>query len=165
MAQHEPAPPGDGQPFTQRIESLAAAFEELPRPVVETGPQTRKNRHVYWLIGSLCALTIGVAEVVVLARSDQVDVPTPPPAVLAAYQNDPCATRMAAIMNAISAYTSQLGSPPPSLAALYPAYLNFTPVDPVSKQPYGYEVMGSSVSLSCPSGSSAAASAGGPSGA
>lgn len=137
--------------FAHRIESLATAIEERPPLEVEEAPQTRSSRHLYWLIGGLCALTIGVAEVGILTRSSAPDAPAPPPAVLEAFEHDPCAARMSAIMGAVGAYTNAHGSPPPSLAVLNPDYLGFAPIDPVSNQPYGYQVIGESVSLFCPS--------------
>ncbi len=148
---HDQNPDPTQSQFADRIESLATAIEERPPVDIEEAPQTRSSRHLYWLIGALCALTIGVAEVGILTRSTAPDAPPPPPAVLEAFEQDPCAARMGAIMVAIAAYTNAHGSPPPSLAVLNPNYLTVAPIDPVSNQPYGYQVIGESVSLFCPS--------------
>ena len=150
MTQDQHSDPTQSQ-FANRIENLATAIEERPPLDVEEAPQTRSSRHLYWLIGLLCALTIGIAEVGILTRGNAPDAPAPPPAVLEAFQNDPCAARMGAIMGAIAAYTNAHGSPPPTLAVLNPDYLTFAPIDPVSNQPYGYQVIGESVSVFCPS--------------
>ena len=75
---------------------------------------------------------------------------------------------MTAIMDAITAYTAAHGGPPPSLAVLNPEYLSFAPIDPASNQPYDYQVVGESVTLSCPSVEQkpgSAPAAGGPRGA
>jgi hypothetical protein len=65
-------------------------------------------------------------------------------------QNDPCNARLAQLLNAIAAYTAAHGDPPADLSALQPEYVAFEPVDPVSNQPYRYQTLGQSVSLSCP---------------
>lgn len=145
-------------PFGSRIEDLAAAIEERPPVEVEQAPPTRSRRHVYWLIGAICAVAIGVAEVAILARSTTPDAPPPPPDMLAAYENDPCGARMSTIMSAVSAYTRAHGVPPPNLEMLTPEYLAFTPIDPAVNKPYGYEAIGQSVSLSCPSAGTASPS-------
>lgn len=139
------------QQFANRIDDLATAIEERPPLDVEEAPQTRGSRHLYWLIGVLCALTIGIAEVGVLTHGGTADAPAPPPEMLAAFENDPCAARMGAVVAAVAAYTNTHGSPPPNLAVLNPDFLAFAPIDPVSNQPYGYRVIGESVSVSCPS--------------
>ena len=146
---HSETPQGDA--FSSRIETLATAIEERPPVDVEEAPETRSSRHIYWLIGGLCALTIGVAEIGVLARGESAGAPPPPAEVVAKYENAPCATRMAEIMKAVSAYTDSHGGPPPNLTVLTPDYLASPAIDPASNQPYGYQVSGEEVSVSCPS--------------
>jgi hypothetical protein len=151
MAPNDPERLIGSDEFHARLGTLANAIEELPPVDVEAIPAARSARHVYWLIGALCALTIGVAEVGLVMRGDAPPAPAPPTAVAEAFQNDRCAQRMIQIMQAINAYSAQHGSPPPALAALQPDYLPFAPIDPTTNQPYGYEVIGAAVSLSCPS--------------
>jgi hypothetical protein len=158
MTSQSPVPRVSSEGFNAELESLATAVEERPPIPVETGPATRSNRHVYWLIGALCALTIGAAEVGILVNGAPPDVAAAPARVVSDYQADQCATRTAAIMEAISRYTAQHGGRPPSLAALYPGYLTFAPVDPVSNEPYDYATVGESVSLTCPSAAGPAGS-------
>jgi hypothetical protein len=154
---HDSEQTADDQ-FVDRIEDLGA-IEDQPASDVAEGSQTRNSRYLYWLIGALCALTIGIAEVGILARSSTADVPVSPSAMQAAFERDPCAGRMRAIMAAIAAYTNTHGSPPSTLAALHPDYLAFEPIDAVSNQPYGYRVVGESVSVSCPGAGLAASTA------
>ncbi len=154
MAQEQSAEVTPKDPFS----TLASAIEERPALEVEQGPQTKSSRHVYWLIGGLCALTVGIAEVGILVRSDAThDAPPPPVAVLQTVQSDACATRITALMNGVSAYMAKTGSAPQSLAVLYPNYIGFQPIDPAVNQPYGYEVVSQSVTITCPSGGQAAA--------
>lgn len=142
-------PPDDG--FTRRLEDLASAIEQLPPVDVPTVPHTEtRPRRIYWAIAAVCALSVGTAEVGLLLHGTQPSLPAVPAEVEAAYRNDPCALRTAAIMDAIAAYAAEHGEPPAALAALRPAYLDFEPVDPVSQQPYGYQVLGGAVSLMCP---------------
>lgn len=151
MTQDTNSPAPQNHPFRSSVDSLASEIEGRPALEVEQAPQTRSARHVYWLIGVLCALTIGAAEIGILMRGEVVDAPPPPPAVLASYEQDPCAMRMSAIMDGIAAYMAQHGKPPTSLEALHPTFLPFAPIDPAVNQPYGYEVNGESVAISCPS--------------
>lgn len=149
MAQDSLAAEPPEDPFM----SLAAEISERPALEVEQAPQTKSSRHLYWLIGGLCALTLGVAEVGILMRSDATqDAPQAPPEVLQAMQNDTCATRMNALMDGVAAYMAKTGSMPQSLAVLYPDFIGFQPIDPAVNQPYGYEVAGESVAITCPSG-------------
>jgi hypothetical protein len=150
------APPPTGaepsaDPFHASLGTLTGEIESRPAIEIEVAPQTRSSRHLYWMIGALCALTIGAAEIGILIRGDSLAAPAPPPEVVAAYQQDPCATRLTAVMDAIAAYTAQHGRPPASLGVLHPGFLAFAPIDPAVNQPYGYEVNGESVALSCPS--------------
>jgi len=144
------------EPFRTRIEDLATAIEERPGIEVDEVPPTRSSRHLYWMVGGLCALIIGIAEVGILLRGNMLDAPAPPPEVRAIYEHDPCAARMAAVMDALTAYRLARGKPPSALTALYPDYLAFPPVDPATNQPYGYEVIGESISLTCPLSDTAA---------
>jgi hypothetical protein len=150
--------PTNNDPFG----SLATQIEDRPHPATEQGPQTASSRHIYWLIGGLCALTVGVAEVGILMRSDaSSDAPAPPPAVVQRLQSDTCATRMTVIMDGVIAYKAKTGAAPTSLTALYPNYIPFEPTDPAVNKPYGYEVLGESVTLTCPSAAMGVASGAG----
>jgi hypothetical protein len=146
------APPAD--PFG----ALATQIESRPPLQIEEVPPTAHSRYLYWIVGGLCALTIGLAEVGILLRSDvSGDAPPAPPEVLQTLQNDACATRMTQLMDGVAAYTAKKGSPPQSLAVLYPDFIGFQPIDPAVNQPYGYEVIGESVSITCPSAALAGA--------
>lgn len=151
-------------PFRQSIGQLATAIEDRPLQQVDEAPQTHSNRQVYWLIAGLCAVVIAAVEVGVMMRSDAADVPAPPPQVESALQNNSCLARTRAIVNAVGRYADAHGGPPPTLATLGPQYLPFAPIDPASNQPLGYQVIGESVTVSCPSAARGAASAGGGSG-
>lgn len=151
-------PPDDR--FHSRLEGLATAIEERPPLEIETAPPTTSSRRLYWLIGGLCALTIGAAEIGILMHADRLGAPPAPPEVLAAVQADPCAPRLMQIMDAIARYRREHGGPPPTLAELQPTYLSFAPIDPVTNQPYAYAVIGESISLSCPTAQSANGGAG-----
>lgn len=109
------------------------------------------------MIGGLYAVTIAIAEVGILASGQRLGAPPPPPEVLAALESDPCALRMMKIMTAIEIYRARHGSPPPSLAVLHPKYLDFVPIDPAANRPYGYQLSGESVVLTCPSAAAAVA--------
>ncbi|MDX2167441.1 MAG: hypothetical protein SF182_10275 [Deltaproteobacteria bacterium] len=147
-----PVPPDD--PFG----ALATQIEERPQQQIEEAPQTANSRYLYWIVGGLCALTIGLAEVGILLRSDVASqAPPAPPEVLQTMQNDACAIQMARLMDGVAAYTAKHGAPPQSLAALYPDFIAFQPIDPAVNQPYGYEVVGESVSITCPSAAVAGA--------
>lgn len=141
-----PAAPAD--PFA----ALATEIESRPPLQIEEVPQTAKSRYLYWIAGGLCAFTIGLAEVGILLHSDR--SPAPPVApreVLETLQDDACAARMAKLMDGVAAYTAKTGSVPQSLSVLYPDYIAFEPIDPAVNQPYGYAVIGESVSITCPS--------------
>jgi hypothetical protein len=56
-----------------------------------------------------------------------------------------------AVKDAITAYSRQHGALPPTLAALAPEFLPQAPLDAATRQPFGYEVIGDAVSLTCPS--------------
>lgn len=149
MSETPAPPPAHDDPFQTSVEQLASAIEERPPVEVEESPQTRSSRQLYWLIGGLCALTIGAAEIGILLHGGA-DAPAPPPEVVALIEQDPCTARMVEIMDAVAAYTAAHGAPPAALADLHPSHLPFVPVDPVSRREYSYEVIGESVSLSCP---------------
>jgi hypothetical protein len=121
--------------------------KDLKRPV-EQAPATKSARQLYWLVGSVVALAVVAIEIGVLIESDA-DIESTPAAALAVYQT-PCALRMAAITDAITAYANAMGQLPPDLNALRPAYLTVAPVDPDTSQPYHYERVGDGVALSCP---------------
>lgn len=156
--QQQPAPDGSVDPFRSSVDSLASQIEERPPLEIDEAPQTRSSRHLYWMIGALCALTIGIAEIGILMRGESLEAPAPPPEVLAAVEQDPCAARLTAIMDGIAAYVAQNGKPPATLDVLHPTFLPFAPVDPATNQPYGYEINGESVALTCPSVERGAAS-------
>lgn len=154
MAQDRSAPAGS----KDALSALATEIEERQPLEVEEGPRTRTTRHVYWLIGGVCALIVGVVEVSILMGSvASADAPPPPPVVMEQIQNDTCASRMSAVMNGILAYEAKTGARPPTLAALYPEFIAFQPIDPAANQPYGYAVMGESITLTCPSAAVTAA--------
>lgn len=139
------APVAPPDPFA----ALAAEVDRLSsRPIVDTG-RSPGPRYGLWAIGLLGAVAIVVAVLALGARvapPAAVSLPLPQDAV-----NDPCAARAAIIMRAVSAYVARVGHPPASLAALTPAELTVPPVDPVTGDPYGYEVQpGGAVTLSCP---------------
>lgn len=138
-------------PFQRSLDSLTTAVESRPAIEVEEAPPTRSSSHLYWLVGGLCLLTIGVAEVGFRLRGDGAGAPPAPAEVLAVYEQDPCARRTAAIMDAITAYTRRHGALPPTLAALAPEFLPQPPIDADTGRPFGYEVLGDAVSLTCPS--------------
>ncbi|MBI1816408.1 MAG: hypothetical protein HYR72_15630 [Deltaproteobacteria bacterium] len=121
--------------------------KDLKRPV-EQGPATKSTRQLYWLVGSIVALAVAAVEISVVMESDA-DIESTPAAALAVYQT-PCALRMAAITDAITAYATAMGQLPPDLNSLRPAYLTVAPVDPDTGQPYHYERVGDGVALSCP---------------
>jgi hypothetical protein len=143
------APPAERKdPFG----ALANEIETRPTAEIDEAPDTRAARHIYWMIGGLCALTIGVAEIGILLHGDGVgDAPPIPPALEKRLQSDACASRMTVVMDGIMAYKAETGAPPQSLAALYPRYITFQPIDPAVQEPYGYEVRGESITLTCPS--------------
>ncbi|MGH7786288.1 MAG: hypothetical protein ACRERC_05440 [Candidatus Binatia bacterium] len=138
-------------PFQASLDSLTTAVESRPPIVVEEAPPTRGASHLYWLIGGLCVLTIGAAEMAILVRGDVATAPPVAAEVVAVYEQDPCARRVAGIMDAITAYARRHGRLPPTLAALAPEFLPQPPIDAVTQQPFGYEVIGDAVSLTCPS--------------
>jgi hypothetical protein len=150
MSQPEATPPSGNDTFQERLDSLSTTIAQLPAIEIETPAEPPRSKRAYWIVAVLCALSVGAAEVGIVARDPTSDMATPPAAVVEAFENDPCAQRVAAIMNALAAYNTDHGSPPPALAALHPQYLPFVPIDPATNQPYGYEVIGGSVSVSCP---------------
>lgn len=146
-------PPPEAQPsdpFQASLDRLAVAVETRPPPVVDEVPPTRSGL-VYWVVGGLCALAIGATQVVIVLRGDVAAAPPLAAQVAAVYEQDPCARRVAGIMDAIAAYTRQHGRLPPTLAALAPEFLPQPPIDAATQQPFGYEVLGDAVSLTCPS--------------
>jgi hypothetical protein len=156
MAPESPAPMMPEDPFS----ALANQIEQRPALTVEEAPQTKSSKHLYWIIGGLCALTIGAAEVGILLQSDASrDAPPAPVEVLQTIQNDACATRMKALMDGVAAYLAKTGTMPTSLTVLYPDFIAFQPIDPAVNQPYGYEVVGESVSITCPSAATSGAAA------
>ena len=138
--------------------ALASEIEARPPLAVEEVPETKSGRHLYWMIGALCALTIGVAEVGILMlgtpNAQPVSSAAPP-----AGEGDACARRVAALMEGIAAYTTRTGRAPATLDALYPDFIGFEPIDPAVNEPYGYEVLGQAVSITCPSAASGAGAA------
>lgn len=156
MTNDNPAQQTPDDPFG----SLASEIEQRPALTVEEAPQTKSSKHLYWIIGGLCALTIGAAEVGILMQGDgSRDAPLAPPEVLQTIQNDACAGRMKALMDGVAAYVAKTGSMPTSLTVLYPDFIAFQPIDPAVNQPYGYEVVGESVSITCPSATTSGAPA------
>ena len=137
-------------PFRQSIGQLATAIEERPAQEVDVAPKTHSNRQVYWLIGGLCAAVVAAIEIGMMVRGDSADAPTPPPQVESALQNNACLARTRAVVNAVGRYAEAHGGPPPSLNALGSQYLPFAPIDPATNQPLVYQVVGESVTVSCP---------------
>lgn len=159
MIDDDPTETPQSDPFGSQLENLATAIEGRPAIDVEQAPETGRSRQIYWLIGGLCALTIGIAEIGILARGESVGAPPPPAELMARVESDPCATRTAAFMKAVSAYAEAHGEPPPNLAVLTPDYIAFPPIDPTSNLPFSYQVVGESVSITCPSAAPSAAPA------
>jgi hypothetical protein len=153
----DPAAPARA-PADDPFGALATQIEERPALQIEEVPRTAHSRYLYFIVGGLCMLTIGLAEVGILLRSDlPTEAPPAPPEVLQTLQNDACAARMAKLMDGVAAYTAKTGSVPQSLSVLYPDFISFEPIDPAVNQPYGYEVIGESVSITCPSAASGGA--------
>jgi hypothetical protein len=138
--------------------ALASAIEQRPVPVVKA-IDPHPHRHLHWLAGGVCLLAIGGLTTALAVR--MVAPPEPDavsPAVRQVLQDDTCAARVTALANAVAAYRAKTGVVPPSLAALYPEFVGFAPVDPASQEPYGYEIVGDLVSIRCPATRPAAAS-------
>lgn len=146
---HSDSPPPDE--IDARVAALASAFEQRPPLVVVEAPQTIQRRSVYWLIGGLLALVIGVAEAAILLHDPAPAAPAAPAETTALLDNDPCVQRLTAILAAVDAYAAARGTLPPNLDALHPEFLAFRPIDPQANAPYGYEVADEGVTLTCPS--------------
>jgi hypothetical protein len=141
---------GDTQ-FQQEIASLATDAAARPPPGAPKALQRSARWRLYWLAGLLSPVVLGAIGVVLLWQwNPAVGVPAAPAAILAVFEGNPCALRMARIMTAISAYQAQRGATPHTLAELVPGFLSEPVVDPGSGQPYGYEHNGDSVVVVCP---------------
>lgn len=146
---------GDDE-FQRAITLLVTEVENLPRPEVPAAERRFALRHWHGL--AALAAAAALAGVFVLVEWDSVvlratldgDLPAPPAAVLAAFDQNPCAQRMGRIMNALSAYSARHGAPPDSLDRLTPGFLSEPAVDPFSGEPYGYERKGETAILACP---------------
>lgn len=152
LAKDEPAPPlpeRRGEAFRARVGELASAIEQRPAIEIETVPEPPRRQHRYWAVALLAVLTIAVS-IGVLLSAPPAEIPGAPAAVTTALAQHPCGEAMTSIMSAIALYTAEHGAPPAELAALHPQYLAFPPVDPATREPYGYDVIGASVSLACP---------------
>lgn len=141
---------GDTQ-FQQDIASLATAAATLPPSGAPKSLQRSRRSRFYWIVGLLSPIVLGTIGAVWLWQWNPASgVPAAPAPLLAVFEGNPCALRMARIMTAISAYRAQRGVAPNLLIDLVPGFLSEPAVDPGSGQPYGYEHNGDSVVVVCP---------------
>jgi hypothetical protein len=152
----EPRNHGDDE-FRRAITGLATEVENLPRPEVLLVARRIGRRHWYWTVGLLAAAVVGGSMFILaqlhsaaLRSSSAGDLLPPPAVVIASFDQNPCAQRMARIIRAVSAYSARHGAPPDTLAQLIPGFLSEPAVDPVSGRQYGYERKGEAVVLVCP---------------
>ncbi|MBX3026978.1 hypothetical protein KF840_18890 [bacterium] len=146
-------PAGGAMPLatSDPFRALAAEIERLPPVAIaidETPP--RRRRVGPWALVLLAAVAVAAAALLSFGGGERDVAPVPvlvPPSIA----DNACAARAAIIMQAVAAHVARTGAPPSSLAALSPAELTVPPVDPVSGDPYIYELQpGGAVTLSCP---------------
>lgn len=140
-------------PAADPWQALAAEVERrTPLPLLVEPPPRRRGVLV-WSLALCCALGIGAAGIGLRQPGGRADAGPPPlPAEATELLDARCAEQVAVLLAGVQRYAARGDGPPPTLEALFPDYLPAPPVDPDSGAPFGYQVMGDAVSITCPDG-------------
>lgn len=150
----QPPASAPAEPPPEAVAGLVGEYvEEMRRnlgvPIAVPPPPAGVRRINRFLV--LGAVGLGAAVAGALLAVARTPPPSQAPAALAATpEGAACLARQERVLDALAAWTAAHGSPPATLDALRPRYLEDPPVDPASGRPFLYSRDAGGLHLVCP---------------